>query len=131
YVTRAATDPQAAPAAAPSADELIDRAVRAKGGADKLRGIKTVKATATLAVSVAGGGPVNLETVTSIRYPGSFRMDAKTPGGPLVQVFSNGAFWIRDDRGVREAPPSVAAELRGNVQRDSIGLLVGLLDKKM
>jgi hypothetical protein len=58
-------------------------------------------------------------------------MDAKTPAGPLVQVFNNGGFWIRDARGVREAPPSVATEMRSNVQRDSIGLLVGLLDKKM
>jgi zinc protease len=119
------------PSATASAQDLIDRAVEAKGGAAKLRSIKTVKASATLKVSVAGGAPVDLETTTSIRYPGSFRMDAKTPNGPLVQVFQNGDFWVRDARGTREAPVSVADEMRNNVQRDSIGLLLGLIDRKI
>ena len=118
------------PQAAASAQDLIDRAVRAKGGEEKLRSIKTVKATATMAVSVAAGDPVSLETVTSIRYPGSFRMDATTPQGPLVQVFHNGEFWVKTAQGTREAPASVAAEMRANVQRDSIGLLIGLLDRR-
>jgi hypothetical protein len=113
-----------------SASDLISRAVAAKGGAAKLRSIETVKATATMTVSL-GGRPVDLETVTSIHYPGSFRMDAKTPAGPLVQVFHNGEFWVQDARGSREAPQSVADEIRANVQRDSIGLLLGLLDRKL
>jgi zinc protease len=116
--------------AALSARELITRAVAAKGGAAKLRSIETVKATATMTVTL-GGKPVDLETVTSIRYPGSFRMDAKTPAGPLVQVFHNGEFWVEDARGSREAPQTVADEIRANVQRDSIGLLLGLLDRKL
>ena len=123
--------PRAPPASAASAQDLIDRAVRATGGADKLRSIKTVKASATMSVSVAGGGPVDLQTVTSIRYPGSFRMDTTTPEGPLVQVFHNGEFWVKTAQGTREAPASVADEMRANVQRDSIGLLIGLLDRKM
>ncbi len=113
-----------------SARDLIARAVAAKGGAAKLRSIETVRATATMTVTL-GGRPVSLETVTSIHYPGSFRMDAKTPAGPLVQVFHNGEFWVQDARGSREAPQSVADEIRANVQRDSIGLLLGLLDQKL
>jgi len=94
--------------------------------------VKTVKATATLTVTVANGTPASLETITSIQYPGSFRSESKTPAGPLVQVFHNGAFWVQDPaRGAREQPAPVANEMRANVQRDSIGLLVGLLDKRL
>jgi zinc protease len=129
YQTTAA--PRARTASPASAQELIDRAVQAKGGAAKLRSIKTVKAAATMTVNVAGRDSVDVETVTSIRYPGSFRIDAKMPAGPLAQVFHNGEFWVQDARGAVQAPPSFADDMRANVQRDSIGLLLGLLDRKV
>jgi predicted Zn-dependent peptidase len=128
---QATAAPRARTAGSASAQDLIDRAVRAKGGEAKLRSVKTVKATATMTVTIAGSKPVDLETMTSIRYPGSFRTDAKTPAGPLVQVFHNGEFWVRDARGAHDQPSGVANEMRSNVQRDSIGLLVGLLDRKV
>jgi hypothetical protein len=115
----------------PSARDLIDRAVEAKGGAARLRSVRTVRAAATMTITMPASAPVDLQTVTSIRYPGSFRMEARTPTGSLVQVFHNGEFWVRDARGAREAPASVADEMRNNVQRDAIGLLLGLLDRKV
>jgi zinc protease len=130
-VYQTTAEPSGRAAASASAQELISRALQAKGGAAKLRSIKTVKAAATMAVSVAGGGPVDLETVTSISYPGSFRTEAQTPAGRLVQVFHNGEFWVQDARGTREAPSTVADDMRTNVQRDVIGLLLGLLDRKV
>ena len=114
-----------------AARQLVARAVAAKGGAEKLRGIKTVYAEATIAVNLPGQNPVNLDTRTSIRYPGAFRMDAATPAGPLTQVFNNGEFWVHDARGTREMQDSVAEDMRANMQRDSIGLLLGLLDRKV
>jgi hypothetical protein len=72
-----------------------------------------------------------VETVTSIRYPGSFRTEVKLPGRSVAQVFHNGEFWIQSSNGVRQAPPGVADDLRANVQRDTIGLLLGLLDRKV
>ena len=114
-----------------TAEELIDRAVAAKGGAARLRAVKTVRATATVTVTVPGGSSADLETITSIQYPGSFRSESKTPAGPLVQVFHNGAFWVSDARGAREQPAPVANEMRLSVQRDSIGLLIALLDKRL
>ena len=125
----------AAPAAALtspelSARQLIERAVRAKGGAAKLRSVRTVRAEATLRMVSAGGQMASLETTTSIRYPGSFRLEARTPTGPFVQVFNNGEFWVTDARGTHDAP-GLVAEMRANIQRDSIGLLLALLDGKM
>ena len=113
-----------------SAEELIERAVQAKGGSAKLRSIRTIKAVATLTIA-SDRGPLEVETVTSIRYPGSFRTEVKLPGHPVAHVFHNGDFWIQSADGVRQAPPSVADDLRANVQRDTIGLLLGLLDRKV
>ena len=114
-----------------TAEELIARAVAAKGGAARLRAVKTVQATAKVTVTAPDGSSADLETITSIQYPGSFRSESKTPAGPLVQVFHNGGFWVSDARGAREQPAPVANEMRANVQRDSIGLLIALLDKRL
>jgi hypothetical protein len=121
----------AQPAGGATAEELIARAVTAKGGANKLRSIKTVRATATLTVMVPSEGPADLETVTSIQYPGSFRSESKTPAGVVAQVFQNGRFWVQSPNGVKEQPGPVANEMRANIQRDSIGLLLGLLDRRL
>jgi zinc protease len=125
------TAPQARPAKATTAEDLVSLAVQAKGGPEKLRSIRTMKAAATVTVTLAGSPPVDLEIVSWIRYPGSFRTDARTPAGPVAQVFQNGEFWVRDARGIRDAPESVADEMRNTVQRDAIGLLLGLLDRKV
>ena len=119
-----------APPAAADARELILRAVRAKGGLEKLRSIRTVKAVSTTLIDMAGTR-AELPTTTSIRYPGSFRIEASTPEGPLVQVFTAGTFWVGDARGSREAPPQVAAEMRAIVQRDSLPLLLALADGRL
>jgi zinc protease len=113
------------------ADDLVSRAVKAKGGLDKLRTIRTIRATSTTRLFGEGGGSVDVETTSFIRYPGAFRVDAKTPAGLLTQVFNGGEYWIRDDRGVREAPEAVAEQIRGTVQRDVVGLLLALADGKV
>ena len=96
---------------AETAAGLIDRAVRAKGGIEKLRSIRTVKAVATVRLSSDEGRPIDIATTTSIRYPGAFRIDAQMPAGPLVQVFNSGEYWVQDGRGIRVAPEKVAAEM--------------------
>ncbi|MEO7274974.1 MAG: pitrilysin family protein [Vicinamibacterales bacterium] len=126
-----AVPPGPQPPAGPTAQALIDRAITAKGGAARLRAVKTVRATATFTVTVPNGQPADLETTTSIQYPGSFRSESKMPAGIVVQVFHNGGFWVKTPEGTREQPQPVANEMRANIQRDSIGLLVGLLDKRL
>ena len=113
--------------------DLIDRAVQAKGGLDKLRAVRTVKAVATLTlVNGPAERPVDLPTTTLIRYPGEFRLEAETPTGSLVQVFNDGEFWATDKRhGTYQPPAPYADEMRNNVQRDAINLLVALADGKV
>ncbi|CAN5425080.1 hypothetical protein BH23ACI1_BH23ACI1_27380 [soil metagenome] len=114
------------------AEDLIARAVRAKGGRDVLRSIRTIRATSTTSILNTPEGAVDVPTTTFIRYPGAFRVDAETPAGPLVQVFNAGEYWVKSGKRPAEtAPPQLAAEMRGNVQRDTILLLLGLSDGRL
>jgi zinc protease len=113
-----------------SVRDVIARAVKAKGGLEKLRSIRTVKATSTTTMP-GTAGPSTIETTSYIEYPGSFRVDARTPSGPVVRVFSGGECWVQDGRGVRPAPAAEADQMRGTIQRDVIGLLLALADGKV
>jgi hypothetical protein len=116
---------------AESVREVIARAVRAKGGLDKLRSIRTVKATATTTVVGGTGDPRTFDTTSYIQYPGSFRVDATTAEGPVVGVFSGGECWVKDAKGIRSALAAEAEQMRSTVQRDVIGLLLALADGRV
>jgi zinc protease len=120
----------AQPAAPPSVRDLIDRAVRAKGGLNKLRSVRTVHATTSTSLT-ADSGPVEIATTTWIRYPDAYRVEASMPAGIVTQLFVAGQFWIKSPKGWEEAPPAAAADIRANVQRDSIPLLIALAEGKI
>ncbi len=122
-----------APAAAAKVDPLraiVTRAVRAKGGVERLRSIRTIRTTSVTTVEI-GDRRVEIPTDTVIRYPGSYRLDARGPDGELVQVFDRGAYWVKDADGVQAAAPAVADEIRASIQRDIIPLLLALYDRKV
>jgi zinc protease len=119
-----------APAAADEARTLIDRAVRAKGGLERLKTIRTVQAVTDTLIEVEGR-KVTVPTTIRVRYPGAFRIDSDMPAGRLTQVFESGTFWIQDARGASVAPPGAADSMRGHVQRDSIALLLALADGRV
>ena len=114
---------QPGPAANP-AKALLDQAIAAKGGLDRLKGIRTVRSEGTMTAQSAGG-PVPFPVVTSIEYPDRFRIDADMPGGKVTQVYADGRFWIQDARGVNELPEEARAQIRSSVQRDVVRVLIG------
>jgi len=120
-----------APTAGQSAAEVIAHAVKAKGGLEKLRSIRTIRATATTTFLDRPGKPVSVETTSFIRYPNAFRVDVRLPAGSEVRVFNGGEYWIKDAKGVASAPEAVADQMREIVQRDTIGLLLALADGKL
>jgi zinc protease len=109
---------------------LIERAVRGKGGLAKLQSINTVHVVSDVTLQTQGK-TINIPTTIRVAYPGRFRIDSEMPTGPVVQVFDNGTFWIRDPRGTNEAPPGTAEAMRGNIQRDGIALLLALSDGRV
>ena len=125
---------RSAAAASPSSDEsasdLIARAVRGKGGLEKLRSIRTVRAESEM-IARTPDGQVTVPTTIRIRYPRQFRIDSSMPGGPLVQVFDSGTSWVRDARGVRVLPDEAADLMRQNVLRDPVLLLLALAEGRV
>lgn len=79
----------------------------------------------------AQGKKLTIPTTIRIKYPGAFRIDSEMPSGPVSQVFDSGTFWIQDARGANVAPAAAAESMRGNVQRDAIGLLLALSDGRV
>jgi zinc protease len=102
---------------------LLDKAIAAKGGLAKLKGVRTVRSEGTI-TSQSVGKPVSFATVTSIEYPDRYRVDAETPGGKLAQVYADGRYWVQDDRGTSELPPDARGPIRASVQRDIIPVLI-------
>jgi len=123
---------QAGPVPGDRADALtlIARAIAAKGGLPLLRSIQTVRVN-SVAVVAADGSTTELPSLTTIRYPSSYRVETQTPGGRVVQVFNAGSYWIQDARGTQDAPASVVEQIRGFVQRDTLPLLLALADGKV
>jgi uncharacterized protein (DUF697 family) len=105
--------------------------VEAKGGLDLLRSVRTVKVTASTTAAI-GANPVPFQTLTWIRYPASYRIDAETPEGRVTQVFDRGEYWVQTKaQGVEQMPAAIADRMRDNIQRDVIPLLVALADGKV
>jgi zinc protease len=119
----------------PDARTLIDRAVEAKGGLQKLRGIRTLKAinehTVHSVTDETGQKPTTFRSTTVIRYPGEFRVDMNVPGTTMIQVFDGGQYWVQDHEGVKTAPAEMAAAIKSNVQRDTIQMLLAVVDGKI
>ncbi|MGH9374047.1 MAG: M16 family metallopeptidase, partial [Vicinamibacterales bacterium] len=109
---------------------LVERAVRAKGGADKLKSIQTVHAESDL-IAETSSGKVIVPTTIRVRYPAQFRIDSRMPTGPLVQVFDRGTYWVQDARGVKELSAAAVESMRQNVVRDHISLLLALSDGRV
>jgi zinc protease len=110
-----------------NAKAILDRAVEAMGGLEKLRTVRTV--TARQIVTTPGpGGPVDAEATSYIAYPNQFRVETKIPEGLLISAFDGSTAWTRDPQATREAPEPMAAEARSNLQRDVIRLLIGAED---
>ena len=106
---------------------LLDKAIAAKGGLAKLRGIKTVRVEGTM-TSESAGGPIVFPVVTSIAYPDRFRVDASMPGGKIAQVFAGGKYWIQGPDGVKELDAEMAAPIRAAIERDMVRVLLRAAD---
>jgi zinc protease len=105
---------------------LVDRAIAAKGGLEKLRGLKTIVAKQTQA-SKRPDGEALVETTNYIEYPNRFRVDAPD----VVQAFDGTRSWVKDRRGVHEGPEALAREATLALRRDVVALLLAAKDGKL
>ncbi len=110
------------------AKALLDQAIRAKGGLDRLRAVKTIVARQTLSNPAVEGK--STETTNYIQYPDRFRIETRIPDGMIVQAYDGNQAWMKDPRGLRDAPELVR-EARASLRRDTIALLLAAKDGQL
>jgi zinc protease len=113
-----------------AARAVVARAVAAAGGEPALRAVMTVSATAET-VLFTPDGPLKAITKTLVAYPDRVRVDALTPEGFLVQVYSAGHAWIADKHGPRDAGEAMRREFDLGARRDWIRLMVDAIDERL
>ena len=109
---------------------VIDPAVAAAGGLDALRGVKTIRATATTVMQTPAG-PMRATTRTYVQYPGRMRVDATLPSGEVVQAYIDGQAWLKDQTGIRDAPTPMRDEFAQGLRRDWIALFLAVADNRV
>jgi hypothetical protein len=108
-----------APEDAAKAMALLDQVIVAKGGLDKLQGIKTIIAKQTL-INRDGDTKPQSETTNYIQYPDHFRIETPT----MTQGYDGSQAWMKDPRGVRDGGAPMARDARASMRREVIALLL-------
>jgi zinc protease len=102
---------------------IIDRAIKVKGGIDRLKSVQTVTAFGNMTMFTSTG-PVDAETVVYLAYPEQFRVETDLPTGQVIQAYNSGDAWLQSIEGVREAPQSLRNDFQASLRRDLIPLLL-------
>src|SRR5262249_19239218 len=111
------------------AQALLDQAITAKGGLEKLRSVKTIVAKQTLTNPEAPGRSTT--TLNYVQYPEQFRIETSAEQNSVVQAYDGTTAWMKDAKGVRVSPDPVAREARATLRRDTISLLLAAKDGKL
>jgi zinc protease len=115
------------PSASGEARELIDRAIAAKGGLERLRAIKSITAV-TDAQMTTPEGTISAQSTTYLEYPDRMRVETKLAEGEIVQTFDGSRAWVKDRTGVHEVPAQMIRDLKGTFRRDTISALLAVHD---
>ncbi len=109
---------------------VVEPAIAAAGGLDALRAVKTIRATARTVMQTPEG-PMRATTRTYVEYPGRMRVDATLPAGEVVQAYVDGQAWLKDPRGIRDAPTPMRDEFAQGLRRDWIALFLAVADNRV
>ena len=92
---------------APTADELVSKNIEAKGGADALRALQSLKLTGKMLVQQ---GQVQLGYVQTKKRPGEVRTDATIQGMTIVQAYDGKEGWRISPLQGRRDPEKMSAD---------------------
>jgi len=92
---------------APTADELVSKNIEAKGGADALRALQSLKLTGKMLVQQ---GQIQLSYVQTKKRPGEVRTDATIQGMTIVQAYDGKEGWRISPLQGRKDPEKMSAD---------------------
>jgi hypothetical protein len=84
----AATAPAAT--AAPTADELVEKNIQAKGGREKIKAVQTLRMTGTMDIGQGAKAPFTLE----MKRPHKMRIEFTLQGMTGIQAYDGSAGWM-------------------------------------
>jgi hypothetical protein len=105
------------------AGAMLDKVIAAKGGLEKLRALKSIVAKQTQA-SRRPDGESTVETTNYIEYPNHLRVESEGQ----VQAYDGTRVWMKDKRGLHDAPEMFAREMAAGLRRDVVALLLAAKD---
>jgi hypothetical protein len=91
----------------PTVDELVAKNIEAKGGADALRALQSVKLTGKLIVNE---GQVELRYVQTKKRPGEVRTEATLQGMTMIHAYDGKEGWRISPFGGRKDPEKLSAD---------------------
>jgi outer membrane lipoprotein-sorting protein len=108
-----------------SATELAAKNIEARGGADKLNAIRSLRLSGKLLVN---GDTVELSYVTLIRRPSSIRYEAQLQGLTQVQAYDGEQAWQINPFQGRKDPEKLSADDAKGLSEDATDFLGALVD---
>ncbi len=121
-------EPKKAPVKANAASlakggELLKRAQRAVGGADKLAAVKDVTEVAEVSLQTGQGVMKAKQTNQSV-LPSQFRQTQELPFGKMIAYSDGATGWLQTPQGVVPMPGEVIQQVQMEVFRQLFGLLL-------
>ena len=115
------------PAAALTAEELAVKNVAAKGGAEQLAALRTLRLSGKMLVN---GDQLQLALVTLVSRPGEIRQEAQLQGLTLVQAYDGKQGWKINPFQGRKDPEKMSADDAKELGEDAADFAGALVDYK-
>ena len=103
------------PAAAQTVDEIIAKNTAAKGGADKLKAVKTVRMTGKMTIAPGVEAPIVME----LQREGGMRIDITVQGMVVSQGYDGTKAWMVNPLQGSKAPQEMSADDTKSVEEQA------------
>lgn len=114
--------PQATEASAEKAKEIMTKVLTATGGVERVKSIETI-VTVFKATMSTPNGDISMDMNITMAYPDRLRLDIQSPMGAISQALDKEKGWMRTPQGIIELQGSQVAELKKQIQFETINLL--------
>ncbi len=124
---KAAVVPAATPESLGQGRQVLESAIKGRGGLEALKAVRDISILARLTQST----PIGEQQFVSKRHlllPDKFRQDVVTPFGGITLILNGESGWQKGPRGAGPAPPQLVQQLRKELARELTLLLPEALE---